>query len=76
MTMWQIAERIGIALVYGSVGALFGFLFGYFFIRPLLQAGFSPDFVKPVGYWAPHFFTGLTGWLAALGFLKSESANK
>ncbi len=76
MTPWQIAGRIGIASVYGAVGALLGFLLGYFFVRPLLLAGFSPDFVKPLGYWAPHFFTGLTGFLAALGFLKSEPAPK
>ncbi|MCA0405459.1 MAG: hypothetical protein LCH39_04840 [Proteobacteria bacterium] len=76
MTMWQSVGRIGIALVYGAIGALLGFLLGYFFMRPLLLAGFSPDFVKSAGYWAPHFFTGLTGLLAALGFLKSEPGPK
>lgn len=76
MTVWQIFGRAGIACVYGAVGALLGFLLGYFFIRPLLLAGFSPDFVKPAGYWAPHFVTGLTGLLAAMGYLKSEPSSK
>lgn len=63
--------RVALAIFYGAIGGLMGFLIGQFLVRPLGTAGIMPDLVRQAGAWAPHAFTILLGCLAALGFLKS-----
>lgn len=73
MTKWQWVGRFGTACVYAMIGAIIGFLFGYFFVRPFLMISFWPEFVQNAAFWAPHVITTATGLLAAAGYLKSDT---